>query len=59
MQLNEILGQIQQQMATALPAELLMEFGVSLSQLQESDAGKAALEVGSKAPNFSLQNHAL
>lgn len=57
MQLNEILGQIQQQMATALPAELLVEFGASLSQLQESDAGKTALEVGNKAPNFSLQNH--
>lgn len=57
MTLKNTLDQIQQQMSSALPPEILTVFGEGLSQLQESGAGKAALQVGDSIPSFSLRDN--
>lgn len=56
MTLKNTLNQIQQQMGAALPSEILAIFGEGLSQLQENNAGKDALQVGDFIPSFSLRD---
>lgn len=57
MTLKNRLDQIQQQMSSALPPEILTVFGAGLSALLQSDAGKDALQVGDLIPSFSLRDY--
>lgn len=57
MTLKNTLDQIQQQLGTALPPEILAVFGEGLSQLQQSGVGREALQVGDSIPDFSLRDN--